>query len=465
MNNTELKSALRAALEKEIQPESLQLWPAVSQRLAAGKRHPFTQGDASMKTTTSRKPLLRWAALSLAALVLALAVLLATPQGRAWAQKMFQFFNITSDKSYPLPPGQVFPIRGTPSPVPTYSLPLQTVEPGLPPTQPPAPDQSCASSQSTYFCQVKAVETLAGFDALEFPNNPKGLKFSKISFDSAQQTIETEYPVISGGGYLHLRQGQGDFLSGNDWDKVPADAIRKVSVNGNYAELASGGFYVLAGASEAVWQPGGALRLRWRDAGRWFSLEKMGDPAPIEWLDEDEIVSLAASLVSQRPFDAAPPLDPEYLPDVATAEKLAGFDLLEPSLLPQGYQFKRAVWADGVARLIYGPTDSSDSSLFIFMGQLSSTQKAGPCSQCPPGAEEIVSVGTWQGWYSRGGFSPDSSTTGGPTPTPAWDPQARQWQLTWNTGDLWVNLFYLPSSDYGGEMNKATLLAIAESLK
>ena len=97
------------------------------------------------------------------------------------------------------------------------------------------------------------------------------------------------------------------------------------------------------------------------------------------------------------------------------------------------------------------------------MGQ-NADHKVGPCSECPPGADEAVQIGPWQGWYSHGTFSTAPAIAGQPTPVPVWDANARHWGLIWNTDTLWFSMFYIPSSDDGGDMNKETLIKIAESL-
>lgn len=466
MKNDNLNAILNELAENAAPTSRIDLWPTLKDRLAMSESR-LKQGDASMKTDSSRTLTLRWAALFLIAIAIAFTILFATPQGRAWAQKMFLFFTVAEDKSFPIPTEQVFAVPATATSVPTYTLPLQPVGTTVEPTKPSELlDRTCASpeAQASYFCQITAVETQAGFDAMEFPLDPKGMKFSKVTFDPGQQVFETEFVVISGGGYLYLRQGNGDFLSGNGWDQSPADAIEQVTVNGNYAELVSGGFMVYPEATEAVWEPGGPLRLRWRDGERWFSLEKMGDPYPIEWMDKNKIVKLAESLVTERQLDKTPPVDPEYLTSVEAAEKLAGVDVPVPTLLPENYELKRVVWADNVVRQIYGPKNSTENTLFIFMGSIAD-QKVGPCSDCPPGTDEVVQVGPWQGWYSRGIFEYGNAVEGQPTPTPVWQADARHWQLVWNTETLWVNMFFIPSNAYGGEMDKETMLAIARSLK
>ncbi len=121
---------------------------------------------------------------------------------------------------------------------------------------------------------------------------------------------------------------------------------------------------------------------------------------------------------------------------------------------------------DNVARLMYGPKESSQSELFIFLGQITNNNQVGPCSECPAGVTEAVQVGPWQGWYWRGIFQDSApSVTGQPTPTPTWDGDASHWSLAWNTDTLWFSMFYSPAYNSGTETNKESLIKIAESLK
>lgn len=419
-----------------------------------------------MKQSNAQIPLLRRALLVAVVLIVAFAVLLTTQPGRALAQKMLLFFSITDEKSFVLPTDQVFAVPETPTPAPIYVLPLQPVEDETQPEPTKPIDLSCntPASQVEYFCQIKAVETLAGFDVKEFLYDPKGTEFSRVTFTADTNQVKMEFEVSTGGGYLYLRQGMDDFvLADDEWSKVPTDAVEQVTVNGKYAEIASGTYVVYPNATSAVWEPGGQLSLVWRDGNRWFVLEKWGDPYPIEWITKEELIKLAESLVDERPLDAVPPPDPENLKSVADAEKLAGFDVLTPALLPQGYELKRVIWVYETVRLLYGPIRSQDSTLYIVMGPVENSQ-VGPCAECPAGTDEVVQVGRWQGWYWRGIFHTGPSVEGLPTPTPVWQADARNWVLAWNTDRLWISMSFWPP-DNGEEMTKETLIAIAESLK
>ncbi|HEY9526116.1 MAG TPA: hypothetical protein VIR02_03475, partial [Anaerolineales bacterium] len=336
--------------------------------------------------------------------IVVLAMGLITPQGRALAQRIFLFFTVTEEKSFPIPTEQVFSIPATETPVPTYIVALQPVDPSTSPTETPQPDPSCSSpeTQSGYSCQINAVEAKAGFDAKELPHDPKGLKFSQARFNPKTNEIDMEF--VTGGGALYLSQGLGEFPSSSKWGEVPADEIKQVRVNEQYAELVFGMFVIYPNATAATWEPGRQLRLHWREGDRWFSLEKMGDPYAIEWMDENEMIKLAESLVDQRPWNETPPIDPENLTSVEAAEALAGFDIPAPTLLPQGHELKRVAWRDEAVHLLYGPKNSSESVLMISMGPIANSQ-VGPCLECPPEAVGEVQIGPWQGWYLHGAFN------------------------------------------------------------
>jgi len=458
MDEKQIQSAMKDALEVKIPSASVHLWPRVKASLVAGN----TKQGITMKTTV-----LCFTFASLAMVIL-LAIVLVTPPGRAFAQRMIQFFNVTDQKSFPIPTEQVLPAPETPTPPAGKILPLEPVLASQ--AEPTAtPDTRCSSSASlnTYSCQVKAAEDQAGFNAKEFPNDPKGMRFSSVTSLPSIGEIDMEFVVTTGGGYLYLRQGiTGSQEQTNAWDKVPADAVEQVSVNGQYAEFVSGGFVVYPNSKEAVWEPGGRLTLAWRDGSHWFVLEKMGDPYPIEWITKDQLIKLAEGLVDDRSVVTVPPLDPEYLSSIEQAEALAGFDIPAPSLLPAGYEIKRVVWMDSVARLMYGPKGSKESELIILMGQITNNNLAGPCNECPPGVTETAQIGPWQGWYWRGIYHNSTPPDAGqPTPTPVWEGDAAHWTLAWNSETFWFWIIYSPAYNSGKETNKETLIKIAENLK
>mgnify|MGYP001141105946 CR=1 FL=1 len=119
MDSKNIKSILQDVLEDEMPVTEIDLLPAVQSRLVAGKKSSLRQGETMNQTR------MRQLAYSVLAFVTLLAITLATPQGRAFAQKMFQFFAITDEKSFPLPTEMVFPVPETPTKPPAQLLPAR----------------------------------------------------------------------------------------------------------------------------------------------------------------------------------------------------------------------------------------------------------------------------------------------------------------------------------------------------
>lgn len=469
MKKDNLKTILSDLAEQAAPPEQIDLWPAVKRSIETSKPYPIP-GAITMKPSNFNYTWQRRAGFILIALVVTLIVFLAAGPGSTLAQKMWQFFQITENQSFPIPTGQTFPVPETPTPAPVHILDLENVpEEETQSDSGGSQDPTCSTqaSQKAYLCQIKTAETEAGFDIKEFVYDPKGTKFSQVTYDARTEQVTMEFLATSGGGFLNLRQGQKDFTAPDDpWSKVPSGSVKQVSVNGNYAEIASGTFVVYPDATEAVWEPGGQLSLVWREGNRWFVLEKMGDPYPIEWITDEAMIGLAESLVDIRPADAVPPQDPANLKTVAEAEKMAGFDVIAPTRLLKGYGFQRAVWTGSAVGLIYGPKGSNGNYMTIFMSPIPTGESspADPCGGCPAGTVQAVQVGPWQGWYWRGIFFTAQGVEGQPTPTPVWQADARNWVLSWQTDRLQIGISYWPPEN-GEEINKETLVAIAESMR
>ena len=462
MKIADLSNILASLAEENFPSNKVNLWPSIKNQLENHGQHSRSNMlHGSTNSKRSRRTALIFVAITITAFIL----LLASPQGQAFAQKVIRFFSTTTEKSFVLPTDMIFPVPPTQTPKPTYILPLETA--GVKSDQTPEKEDnwSCSdpSYKDEYWCLIETVESQAGFDLKEFLYDPKGTQFSKVYYNPETKEAITEYKVVSGGGYLILRQGLFDYIPHDDpWSKVPIDAIDQVSVNGNYAEIASGTYVVYPDATEAVWEPGGQLSLVWREGSSWFVFEKWGDPYPIEWINKDEMIKLAESLTPSRPIDAVAPVDPENLTSIEEAQDFAKFDILTPTVLPEGFELQRVVYVNEMVHQLYGPQNRTDTPLRISMGPIEDFQ-AGTCTECPPGTVEDVFVNQWQGWYWRGIFSTGLFVEGQPTSTPEWHAEANDWSVVWNTDSLWIGVnFWI--GDSGEVMNKETLLKIAESI-
>jgi hypothetical protein len=300
----------------------------------------------------------------MAVAILALAVLtalIATPQGRTWAQEVFQFFGRINSSTVEMPPGEVKSMQDFNN---DYDLPLVPVI--IPPVSPEMvvlPDCETPQKSQSYDCQVALAESQLGFDLMELPTLPEGWKLDIISYSSALKSATLGYlldATYMSYGSLYLVQGEGElppYYQDNPWSVVPADQVEKVKVGMSDGEFVEGSFVLPAGGSELVWDDSDDhKRLAWSDGTRWYLIEVWRNLNLPDTMGRDRLIELAESLV-ESPIVTAETLDPAYLYSVSAAEELAGFDLKAPTLLPMEMSFSHAEYYEDnhEVRLFYGP--------------------------------------------------------------------------------------------------------------
>ncbi len=268
MKDKKIRSIVQDVLEEEIPASQVELWPAVKASLVAGKNQQFQQGD---KMDTKKQSRMSRLALVGSVIVALLAVTFATPQGRALAQDILQFFTRTEETTFPLQPSQI--VTDEPdSAAPTAASPAPLIS-------------------------VAEAEAQVGFDVVKLPIAPDG--FNYLGARLYDDAVSVEYEAQGGGGHLIIMQSQQGFNQ-SDWDKVPANAIALVKIGELDGEFTQGTFVVHAGETTATWNPDAPiLRLRWVKDGIWFEMTKFGDVQAIEHLDQAGLVELAKSLTGE----------------------------------------------------------------------------------------------------------------------------------------------------------------------
>lgn len=268
MNKKTIRSMLQDALEEEIPPSQVDLWPTVRASLVAGKHQRVQQGG---KMVTQRRTGIARLAFVVAVLVALLAAALLTPQGRALSKSILQFFTQAEETTVPLPSSQI--AAGAP-------------EPAAPTAAPPAP-----------LIRVAEAEAQVGFGIAELPFVPDGLNYLGARLYGDAVSIEYQTPGYD--GHLLIKQSQQGFVQ-SDWDKVPAYAVVPVKIDERDGEFAQGTFVVYAGETVATWNPDAPmLRLRWVQDGVWFEMTKTGNAEAIAYLDQAGLIELAESLAIQ----------------------------------------------------------------------------------------------------------------------------------------------------------------------
>lgn len=214
---------------------------------------------------TERKKRMALSALALAA-VLTLALI--TPQGRAFAQNILQYFRRAESRVLPLPPDQIVPTE--------HAADIPTAQPPLP------------------LVSVAEAEGVAGFDAKELPSDPQGFTFAGAM--GVPDGISIEYQAQGNGGQLVINESKDGFMQ-SEWDQAPVEAISQVMIGNREAEMVQGAYVVYPGETSARWNSEAAIiRLRWVEEGLWFEMAKFGGVESIAYLDGPAMIKLAESL-------------------------------------------------------------------------------------------------------------------------------------------------------------------------
>ena len=411
MDKKRLRAILKDELEKEIPSSEVHLWQTVKADLVAGKT--FQQG-VKMNTIYSRRmPRAAFVGLILIAL---LSLALITPQGRAFAQSVLQFFTRAESNTFPLQSPQLAP---------------QQNDSSAPTAEPPSP-----------LIGITEAEAQAGFDAAELPFVPKGFNYLGVRLYG--QAISIEYEAQGGGGNLIIMQSQTGFIQ-SEWDSVPAESIVPVQIGDTDAEFVQGTFVVYPGETSATWNPDASiLRLRWVKDDISFEMTKFGDVEAIEYLDPNALIQLAESL-STKPFAAS----------VSEVETRAGFDILEPAALPDGMTFLGASF-DPIYRLAshsYGYS-AEDRRILIKQQPITSGEHCDLCGIVGASASvHSVQIGEVAGEYAEGVWE---LTDNGPV----WRDDPYLKTLRWQRDGMAFELVFM-----GMELDKARLIAIAKSMK
>src|SRR5215208_436047 len=214
--------------------------------------------------------------------LLLLSAFFVTPQGRAWAQEVAQFFRRINSMTIELPAEQQKQLNN--ESFPSYDLPLVSVFiPTVSPEMVKIPGCETPPRSQSYHCQVALAESKLGFDLKELPETPKDWEFHSLSFDpnSHYTALTYKLDVINGTSYsdLMLIQGAGDFANfawyrNNPWGAVPTDKVEPVSIGGYQGEHVRGSFSLKPGDTVLTWsEETGRQRLAWSEDERWYLID------------------------------------------------------------------------------------------------------------------------------------------------------------------------------------------------
>jgi hypothetical protein len=391
------------------------------------------------QTTSVGKPRLRL--LLAMTVLLLLAGLLITPQGRAWAQEVFQFFTRVNSSTVELPESYLKLMQ---NPDGSYRLPLvPVIVPTVSPEMAALPGCDTSKKSQVYDCQVALAESQLGFDLKELPTTPEGWNFDFVRFDAVSKSATIGYSLDvhqPSYGTFYLRQGKGEFTKvypNDPWTLVPADKVEKVKIGDYDGEYVRGSFSLPVNSDKLVWSDADRhARLAWSDGTNWYLIELWPNLNLPDPLDREELIELAEDLV-YSPIEQTETPDPDFLYSVSDAEQVSGFDLKAPTLLPMGTSFSYARYYpyNNEVRLFYG----LNNELVIYQWKERVLDLETPLHQEP------VNV--------HGGNAIFGSVEGS-------DPYLYLW---WETGGHYYQMYHYPMM--GDTLDREKMIAIAESMQ
>lgn len=253
MKTDPLKSTLADLAEKAVPSAEINLWPEIQSELSTSAWH---SKNGETMNTLAQKTLIRRLALAVLALATAFTLLAFTPQGRAFAQSLLQFFTRAGSDS----------------------LPAQSEYP----TKPEAPRVLGAGG----------AEAQAGFDVLRPGFLPEGLVFQGASYTDENRTVIQQFGYAPEDIRLSIQQQpftsqEACTLCGLVGTSAPVETVQINGVAGEYVE----GVWELT-ENGPVWQNNPYLKtLRWQEDGMAFEMIFMGME-----LTQTDLLAIAESM-------------------------------------------------------------------------------------------------------------------------------------------------------------------------
>jgi hypothetical protein len=465
-------------LERLLETVPPEMGERVNSRLASA---PWTPRAASRQRMT-------WIITSAFAAILLL--FFASPPGRAWAQDVLHFFTRADRNSLPW----------------VYTPEPQTwvdVTPGMQaPTLTPRPTMAAFTAECGDYpearCSVEQIRNLVAFTVTELGTIPPGLYFTGATGGPSSIMLGYSNQANTEGVTLFESPWTGS-PEQTSWPVGPGAEVKTVDIKGIPGEYVSGSFLSNSGGP-VNWDPTFDMQtLHWVQNEVFIEMQYFGAGGKVGLTG---MVDLAASLTA-RPVSALLPMPATSTPDVidfskyypltvAQAEQLAGFQIRLPGrtptvLLPEPvgarfdnpsgdpnmmyggyhvltmvYPVNPAAFADprGMNGMLLHEELLSDPTGCALCGFRVGTDADVDADTDHTGAvvggletvqignvEGQLAIGVWSGRNNNGIWSWDN-TFGWPI------------RLRWQADGMAYELEY-----YGSEIEKADLIAIAESIK
>ncbi len=332
--NKTLQSILTHLAQDAVHPSDIDLWPIIQAKLTTKNNLQVKEPKVNISSLFSNRR--RVAFISALTLLMVLGMIFTLPQGLTWAKNIMRFFIPTKDQMS----------------IPTqYSVNLVEITPGviqptLTPTssQKPAFVESCGDLFEAH-CSVEQIQELVSFQVKSIAIVPEGMQF--IGATGGPEGVTLIYQRNDPYSTIFLMQSPA-MTEGEQTVQVGSSAVvEETLINNVPGEYVKGGYFHFGGDTETQWDPSAELQsLRWEENGILYTITLTG-PYDFEsqMLDKVGLVNLATSL-TDRVTPIANELNVVHMKSISEAEQEAGFEIIEPSWIPEGYLFEYASYLD-----------------------------------------------------------------------------------------------------------------------
>jgi hypothetical protein len=406
-------------------------------------------------------------------LLLIVAFFLVTPVGNAIAKDIVQFFTRAGSDVKIIPTQYVFVPPPTPTSKPPFGLALVPAEMDYPrPTATPVTPQGLSLDEA---------EKLAGFDLFEPSKLPRDYNLSKVEYDAEKQVVSLWFKSPRGvtGEFILIQEGRNLVLN-----EIGASAmVETIPIGDIDAEFVKGGWFTDAGSTEEQWyNEMEVYNIRWQEKDVSIQiLIMLNDTFMPAYVTRDEMIAFAQSIVQCQSSDSEgcngahasiihmpkPPAEGFDMADynsLSEIELWTTFDILEPSLLPEGIPYSH-VWFNSEKQIVRISCGNFSEDLMHTQGPtlfISESPVTGGNdsyeSLFPDEAIEKVKVNEIPATLLKGRLE----TTLGSTDT-TWKDSA-DLMLSWVNNGVEYGISFSPGYLGGEQLSSENIVRIAESL-
>lgn len=331
--NTILQVMLIHLAQDAANSSEIDLWPTIQARIVAEKN---TLQAKKLKINMNSLNSNRSNAIKVGALtlLLLLGMIFVLPQSRAWAKNILQFFlRIEDQTSMP-----------TSLPVNLVGITPGVMQPTLTPVSvwKPVFVDTCGEL-FTPRCKVEQIQQMVSFPVKVIAVIPDGMQF--IGTTGGPEGVTLVYRRDDPYSAILLMQSP---IIPDSEQTVPVGSsalVEEVEINEVIGEYVKGGYFHFGGESEANWDSSTEIQsLRWEENAILYTITLIGaSDFGTQQLDKKGLVNLVATLTDQKTLVPTQSIV-SHPKGISEVEQEAGFDIIQPSWLPEGYQFEAATY-------------------------------------------------------------------------------------------------------------------------